>query len=122
MNQLETDYSWLLSKHQFISLINEGDKLIAFEKGDLLFIFNFHPYKSYEHYRVGTKWACYHKILLDTDESRFGGYDRLIYGHNNFFPIVKEKWNNRPNYLHLYIPSRTAMVLIAVENLKNEDY
>jgi len=118
MHELESEYSWFTNKHQFISLIYEKDKIIAFEKGDLLFIFNFHPSKSFEHYRIGTKWASEHKILLDTDESRFGGHNRLIYGHNNFFPIIREKWNNRPNYIQLYIPSRTAMVIIAEENLK----
>lgn len=117
MHALETNYSWLLSKHQYISLVDEGDKLIVFEKGELLFIFNFHPNKSYEHYRIGTKWASGHKILLDSDESRFGGYDRLNYGHNNYFPIIREKWNNRANHFHIYIPSRTAIVFIAEENL-----
>jgi len=120
MNELESEYSWFVNRHQYISLICEKDKLIVFEKGDLLFIFNFHPTQSFEHYRIGTKWASDHKILLDTDESRFGGYDRLKYGHNNYFPIIKEKWNNRQNYIQLYIPSRTAMVLISGENLKKK--
>ena len=119
MNSLESEYSWLQSKHQYISLINEKDKMIVFEKGDLLFIFNLHPTQSFEHYRIGTKWVSGHKILLDTDENRFGGYDRLIYGHKNLFPTKKEKWDNRPYYIQLYIPSRTGMVLIAEENIKN---
>ena len=103
MHALETEYSWFNSRHQYISLIEDKDKLIVFEKGDLLFIFNFHPFKSFEHYRIGTKWGSDHMILLDTDEGILGGYDRLKYGHDNYFPIIKEKWNNRPNYIQLYI-------------------
>jgi 1,4-alpha-glucan branching enzyme len=119
MHKLETDIGWLNSKHQFIALMHEKDKVIAYEKGDLLFVFNFHPSKSFENYRIGTKWATEHIIIMDTDESRFGGKDMLSYGHKNFFPIIKEKWLNRPNYIQLYLPSRTAMVLISKENLSN---
>ena len=36
-------------------LQDEGDKLIVAEKGDLVFVFNFHPTNSYSDYRVGTK-------------------------------------------------------------------
>jgi hypothetical protein len=30
---------------------------------------------------------------------------------------MKEKWQNRNNYIQLYIPNRTAIVLCAEENL-----
>lgn len=32
---------------------DEGDKLIVCERGDLVFVFNFHPTQSYTDYRVG---------------------------------------------------------------------
>jgi 1,4-alpha-glucan branching enzyme len=117
MNHLDDVYGILTANHQYITLMHEKDKIIAFEKGDLLFIFNFHPYQSFEHYRIGTKWASEHLIILDTDENRFDGKDRLRYGHSHYFPIIKEKWMNRTNYIQLYLPSRTAIVLIAKENL-----
>lgn len=44
------------AEHQFITLAHEVDKIIVFEKGDLLFVMNFHPTKSYEAYKVGTNW------------------------------------------------------------------
>jgi hypothetical protein len=31
------------------------------------------------------------------------------------FKVYKETWNNRPFFLQLYIPSRTAIVLISEE-------
>ena len=92
------------------------DKIIAFEKGDLLFIFNFHPTQSFENYRIGTVWNEDHIILMETDESEYGGYDRLRQGHSLYFEAVQEPWNNRPNYIHLYIPSRTAIVMISKSN------
>lgn len=42
-NELESKFNWLSSGHQFVTLTHDGDKLIVFERGDLLFIFNFHP-------------------------------------------------------------------------------
>ena len=116
MHNLETCVGWLNSKSQYIYLC-EKDKLIMYEKADLLFIFNFHPSQSFEHYRVGTKWASDHIVLLESDDVIFGGKERLKYGRSNFFPINKQKWNNRNNYIQLYIPSRTVMVLIAEENM-----
>ena len=34
---------------------DEGDKLIVVERGDLVFVWNFHPTSSYTNYRIG----CY---------------------------------------------------------------
>ena len=121
MNKLDDVFNFISSPFQYVSLKHEDDKIIVFEKGDLLFVFNFHPYKSYENYKIGTKWGTKHKIVLDSDEFRFFGKGRLEYGHGNFFPIINQGWNNRPNQFNLYIPSRTCMILIAEENMKKYD-
>lgn len=42
-NELEERFHWMNSPHQYVTLNHDGDKLIIFERGDLLFIFNFHP-------------------------------------------------------------------------------
>lgn len=111
MNELESEYRWLSSREQYITLTHEKDKVIIFERGMLIFVFNFHPTKSFEHYRVGTKWSYDHIIVLDTDELRFFGQERLRHGHEHPFPVLRESWCNRPNYIQMYIPSRTAIVL-----------
>lgn len=74
---IEDEYGIMKAKHQFITLAHEEDKIIVFEKGDLIFVMNFHPTKSYEAYKVGTNWDVDHKILYDTDRAEFGGHDRL---------------------------------------------
>ena len=121
MNKLDEVFNFISSPFQYVSLKHEDDKLVVFEKGDLLFVFNFHPSKSFENYKIGTKWGTRHKIVLDSDEFRFFGKGRLEYGHEHFFPIINQGWNNRPNQFNLYIPSRTCMVLIAEENIKKYD-
>jgi 1,4-alpha-glucan branching enzyme len=122
MNNLDNTFEILNTKSQYLTLAHESDKLIVYEKGDLLFVFNFHHSQSFEHYRIGTKWESEHLIVLDTDETRFHGKNRLTYGHNNFFPIIRDGWMNRRNYIQLYIPSRTAIVLIAKENIHKYKY
>jgi 1,4-alpha-glucan branching enzyme len=117
MHKLESAVGWLNAKNQYI-YYHEKDKLIVIERGDLLFIFNFHPTQSFEHYRIGTKWGSDHIILLESDDTSFGGKERLKYGRSNFFPFHNQKWNNRNNYIQLYIPSRTAIVMIAEENIE----
>ena len=118
---MEEIFNFIGSKEEYISTKHQDDKFIVFEKGDLLFIFNFHPVKSFEGYQIGTKWSSRHKIILDSDEERFMGKGRLKHGHNNSFPVSKKTFNNRPYNMKVYIPSRTCMVLIADENIKKYD-
>jgi hypothetical protein len=45
------------------------------------------------------------------------GKNRLEWGHNNAYPCIHEPWMDRPNYIQIYIPNRTCMVLVAEENM-----
>lgn len=56
--------------------------------------------------------------MLDSDSAEFGGHDRLEPARKILFPLIREKWQNRDNYIQLYIPNRTAIVLCAVENFQ----
>lgn len=73
MHKIEHKFRILDSRKNYVSEKHEDNKVIVFEKGDLLFVFNFHPSKSYENYRVGTSIQKDHIIVLDTDETKFGG-------------------------------------------------
>jgi 1,4-alpha-glucan branching enzyme len=67
MNKWERVFEVMESDDLYITLKHEEDKVIVFEKANLLFAFNFHPTKSLENYRIGTKWESDHIILYDTD-------------------------------------------------------
>ena len=121
MNRLDEVFNFISSPYQYVSTQHEKDKVIVFEKGDLLFVFNFHPTKSFENYKIGTKWGTEHRIILDSDENKFFGKDRLKYGHDHRFPCLYNSFNNRPYSMNIYIPSRTCMVLIAEEIEKKYD-
>lgn len=107
----EQKYQWLSSHDQYITLTQEEQKLVIFERGGLLWVFNFHSTNSYTDYKVGTRWPFEHIVVLDTDEGRFLGQRRYDHVHSHPTPIMKTYWQNRPNYIQLYIPCRTAVIL-----------
>jgi 1,4-alpha-glucan branching enzyme len=99
MNHAAAKYGWLEAPQAYVSLKHEGDKIIAFERAGLLFIFNFHPTKSYTDYRVGVDEAGEYHIVLNTDEKQFGGFENVQSGTTHF--TKAEKWNNRKNWLQV---------------------
>ena len=99
MHAIEEKYPWLNEEHQYVTLAHEEDKLIVIEKGNLVFVFNFHVNKSFSDYRIGTNWPYEHITVFDTDSRDFHGHGRLVEGHAKPFPVVQDEWMNRPNYI-----------------------
>ena len=88
---------------------NSSDKVIAFARGDYLFVFNFHPSNSYTDYGIPITGKF--RLVLDTDESVFGGFNRL--DKSQLYWSVKKADRhtiNVPFRLYLYLPSRTGLV------------
>jgi 1,4-alpha-glucan branching enzyme len=115
IQSLEEKYGWLHSKDSYISLKNDSDKVLVFEKAGLLFIFNFHPSNSYVDYRVGIEVPGVYKIVLNSDSSEAGGHNRLDTSVDYFTTDLE--WNNRKNFLQVYIPNRTVLVLAKKETI-----
>jgi 1,4-alpha-glucan branching enzyme len=88
---------------------NNHDKVIAFIRGDLLFIFNFHPTRSFTDYGIPLKGKF--RVIIDSDDPAFGGFDR--FDRKTIYTSVRKAEGfalNVPFYLYLYLPSRTALV------------
>lgn len=116
MNHIESQFCSMIKPHQFVTMSNEGDKVVIYEKGDLIFIYNFHHSQSYEDYTVGTYWSSDHFILYESDEERFGGFKRLDGAHHIWFTTYPYEALDRPNHFKIYIPCRTAIVLCPYEH------
>ncbi len=89
---------------------NDHDKVLAFSRGELLFVFNFHPTNSFTDYGIPVRGKF--RIILDSDSKEFGGYDRI--DRTPFYMSIRKAERatiNLPFYLYLYLPSRTAIVL-----------
>jgi 1,4-alpha-glucan branching enzyme len=78
-------------------------------RGELLFVFNFHPTQSFTDYGIPIKGKF--RIILDTDDPLFGGFNRID-RTRVYLSIKKAERNiiNAPLYLYLYLPSRTGLV------------
>lgn len=111
MQWTEEKYGWLHSPQAYVSLKHNGDKVIAFERAGLLWIFNFHPSSSFTDYRIGVEQAGTYRIVLNTDSPEFGGLGR-VKDDGRFF-TTDFAWNDRKNFVQVYIPTRTAIVSLS---------
>ena len=92
---------------------NEPDKVLAFKRGKYLFAFNFNPTKSFEGYGILVPPATEWRHLFDTDEVRFGGQGRIGRGAK-YGPALVPWRDELVQQIRLYLPARTAVVLIMV--------
>ncbi|CAK5081710.1 unnamed protein product [Meloidogyne enterolobii] len=109
MNQLENNFGFLSKGPGYVSWKHEVDKIIAFERAGLLFIFNFHPTKSFSDYKFGIEKAGVYQLALNSDNEKFGGHNRLK--EDQEYHTFAEGYAGRQNHLFAYIPSRVAIVL-----------
>ena len=89
---------------------NDGDQILAFFRGDLLFVFNFSPVNSYTDYGFIVPKGAYN-VVLNTDSSLYGGNDLAddsVTHFTNYDPIYEK---DGKGWLKLYIPARSAVVL-----------
>jgi len=90
--------------------INEGDQIMAFMRGDLLYVFNFSPTRSYTDYGFLVPLGEYN-VVLNTDSPDYGGFgfsDDSVAHFTNFDPMYA---GDGKGWLQLYIPARSAVVL-----------
>jgi 1,4-alpha-glucan branching enzyme len=109
MVKLNTDFKILNDLYINRIYENNADKVVAYMRGELLFVFNFHPSTSFTDY--GIPIVGKFRIILDTDDPAFGGFNRID-RKTIYISIRKAQRNiiNAPLYLYLYLPARTAIV------------
>jgi 1,4-alpha-glucan branching enzyme len=85
-----------------------ADGVLAFERRNLVFAFNFHPTRSYTDYGLPAAPGTY-RLILDTDAAYTGGFDRLVPNQE-----AVALWNAaaRTHLLKAYLPCRTAAVFL----------
>ena len=89
---------------------NDGDQILAFSRGDLLFVFNFSPDRSYTDYGFIVPQGSY-DVVLNTDNKLYGGNDLAddsVRHFTDYDPIYER---DGKGWLKLYVPARSAVVL-----------
>ncbi|MDO4229800.1 MAG: alpha amylase C-terminal domain-containing protein [Capnocytophaga sp.] len=91
-------------------LVRDNERqILAFERGGFLFVFNFNPIESFNHYEFEVTAGKY-QVILNTDSLNYGGQQRIDHEIEHF-----TQYKHNKNLISLYLPTRTAMVL------QNED-
>lgn len=98
---------------------DDGDQILAYMRGPLVFVFNFSPNRSYEGYGFRVPEGEY-EVVLNTDAKAYGGNglaDDSVKHLTNFDPLLAR---DHKGWLKLYIPARSAVVLKKREDKKKE--
>jgi 1,4-alpha-glucan branching enzyme len=106
LNKFDNAMISLITKEQLLAsqdvhklIAHNGDKVIAFKRGNLLFVYNFNPTQSFTDYGIFIEPGTYN-IVLNSDASEFCGHNRVdttLTYHSN-------------GLLKMYIPNRTGLV------------
>lgn len=101
--KLAKDYQLLSSAPADQLHLDPDKKILAYERAGLVFIFSFHPTESFFGLPVRIKEAGEYKILLDSDQKEFSGFERL--DQRIIYP------SDEHHCVKLYLPNRTAIIL-----------
>jgi 1,4-alpha-glucan branching enzyme len=108
MIHLIRDEKVLQHKWPYLLLENPGDKVLVFGRGDLVFVFNFNPSRSFSDYGFPVDSGKF-RIRLNTDSPDYGGQG-LVDASMTYFS--QPDLHTAPRHmLKLYLPARTALVL-----------
>lgn len=99
-------YQWFSQWMPDLKLLSRQEQILAFERGGLLFAFNFSPDHSYTNCLIPVSQGKDHHIVLSSDDASFGGQNRIAH-------IPYSAWGGQRggNCLRLYLPARTAVIL-----------
>lgn len=87
--------------------VDQQKQVLVYERAGYIFVFNFSPTASYENYWLTVPMKGKYKVIISTDEKRFGGWDRISKDYvytANIMPGDESKFR-------IYLPARTAMCL-----------
>jgi 1,4-alpha-glucan branching enzyme len=98
-----------LYNHVYCKLLtdNQPDQVLAFERGDYLFVFNFNPVRSFTDYGINTGNGRFN-VVLNTDSTVYGGNGNV--DESLTYRARGQIKPGAPAYLLLYLPSRSALV------------
>ena len=104
----------IFNSHTSLVHEHDDDKVLAFCRGQLIFIFNFHSHNSYPDYFLHMAKGNY-KWVFDTDKNRYGGHGRLNDARECVFESCIQKKISTEG-LHIYLPCRSAIVITPYNN------
>jgi 1,4-alpha-glucan branching enzyme len=89
--------------------IDEINKILAFKKHEMVFLFNFHPTNSFPGFALPTYSDGEYRVIFNSDEEIFGGQSRISQEVTYFTKPLQERDYNTG--ITIYSPNRTLLVL-----------
>lgn len=88
---------------------DEKNKILAFKKNELIFLFNFNPNASFADFQLPIGEYGEYKTIFSSDDDTFGGQSRIAKNITYFSKKFESKDNKFG--ICIYIPNRTVLVL-----------
>ncbi len=95
----------------------DDDQILAYGRGDLIFVFNFNPAASFSDYGVLTPPGEY-EVVLSSDDPQFGGYGNIDVNVHHFTQTDPLYSPLGVEWLKLYLPARSAQVLRKIKKVR----
>jgi len=112
LNDFDEDMVQLTKENKIFSqrmgdlrLLKDKEKVIVFSRNGLLFAFNFHPNMSQTNILVPVHDNAEYTVALSSDDKKYGGQE--LVAHMTY----PTKVFNGQEYVEIYLPARTAVVL-----------
>ena len=88
----------------------DDDQVLAFMRGNYVFVFNWAPFKSYSDYGFLAPEGEY-EVVLSSDNAEYGGFGNIDEGVHHFTQHDELYAPDGKGWLKLYLPARTCQVL-----------
>ncbi len=89
--------------------IGQDEKVLAFRKGGLVFLFNFHPTHSYHDFLLPVSEHGSYRVIFSSDDEQYGGQSRISQDYVYHTGTLEAR--NHMIGFGIYSPSRTVLVL-----------
>lgn len=91
--------------------LKREEQVICYGRGNFFFVFNFHPERSYSDYPIPLPAGKY-SVAMSTDARKYEGFGRVDEWVEHFtLPDGSKDRFTHEQYLNLYLPARSALVL-----------
>lgn len=88
----------------------DDDQVLAFMRGNYVFVFNWAPFESYSDYGFLAPEGEY-EVVLSSDNPEYGGFGNIDEGVHHFTQHDELYAKDSKGWLKLYLPARTCQVL-----------
>ena len=110
MQHLDVAHRILMDEGIYLLFIHEDAKQLVYERGGLVFVFNFHPTASVPDWRIPVPQKADYRLILNTNDIAYGGNGAVEGIHYPWQDVAME---GHTQSIQLYVPARSALVLAA---------